>query len=162
MLLIPGTLVIWTVTLLSHKEPVHISICAYVDKPISSLNAVFGESQSTMLSAETRSNKDNSFFLTKDRPGFTWTGLASVLCSSTFLYSRQYPRWPALSSIHQKGDSVCLTLQLDDWIALSEMWRIFNASRRHKYINRGIRTEWSNNMCLGILLKVTYDTELRL
>lgn len=62
-LLSPGTLVIWAVTLLFHKGMAHISICTYADKPVSSWNAIFGETQSpsTMLSA--RANQTKKIFL---------------------------------------------------------------------------------------------------
>lgn len=105
-LLNPGTLVSWTVTLLFHKGMAHISICTYADKPVSSWNAVFGEtqSQSTMLSAVSRSNNENFsfYFLAEDRPSFTWSELASVFYSCTFFCSRWYSRWPALSYILER------------------------------------------------------------
>lgn len=165
LLLIPGTHLICTVILLFHKEMAHISVCAYGDKSVSSINAGFGElqSQSTMLSAESWSNKENFslfFWLRTDQfsPGL------SLLLSSTPLHFSIPDATPDGQHYHiyQKGDSVYVTLQLDNWSAHAEMWRNCNKRKRHKYINRGIGTEWSNNMCLGILFKVNYGIELKL
>lgn len=124
MLLIPETLVTWTVTALFHKEITHISICAYVDKPVSSLNAVFGESVSKYHALRRELIKQREFFffffffwLRADQvsPGL------SLPLSSTALHLSVPDGTPVGQYIYQKGDSVCVTLQLDNWNSLSEM-----------------------------------------
>lgn len=146
--------------ILSQRDSSHLNLCLCLQTCLFPKCCFWwiAVSEYHALCRELIKQREFFFFLAEVSPGL------SVPLSSAPLHFSIPDGTPDGQHYHicQKGDSVCVTLQLDNWSALPEMWRICSVRRRHKYTNREIRTEWSDNMCLGIFFKVTYGIELKL
>lgn len=97
--------------IVSQRDGSHLNLCLYWQTCLLSKCCFWWISRKVPVSSLCRKLIKQryffSFFLAKDRPGFTWTELASVFCSSAFLCSRRYSRWPAWWYIPDRWQCLC-------------------------------------------------------